>query len=177
MFLWASLAHMVLPLGRAGIREIPDDRVLLNTMHAALGDASGFYMFPGLGASADMQHYEQTLAANPSGLLIYHPPGGKALTMPQLVTEFFTELFEALLLVWLMAQARLESFPFRVGFAVVVGVVAAITTNIPYWNWYGFPRAYTVAYMSIEIVGFLAVGLVAARTLGRSPSGSAALAA
>jgi hypothetical protein len=100
MFLWASLAHMVLPLGRAGIREVPDDRALLAGMRSALGESSGLYMFPALGSDADMKHYEQKLAANPSGLLIYHPPGGKAMT-PSLV--------------WLMAQTRL-------GFAIVVGI-------------------------------------------------------
>src|SRR5437667_12043504 len=124
-----------------------------------------------------MQHYQQKLAANPSGLLIYHPPGAKALTASQLFTEFFTELLEALLLVWLMAQARFQTVASRLGFAIVVGLVAAITTNIPYWNWFGFPSAYTLAYMTIEIVGFLVVGLVAARMLGRPSPRTVALAA
>ncbi len=45
------------------------------------------------------------------------------------------------------------------------------TTNIPYWNWYGFPSNYTAAYMSIEIIGFLCVGLVAGLLLkNRSPA-------
>jgi hypothetical protein len=177
MFLWASLAHMVLPLGRTGVREIPDDGALLNTMHSALGESSGFYVFPGLGPSGSMQQYEQKLAANPSGLLIYHPPGGRGMTAPQLVTEFLTELIEALLLAWLMAQIRLESVGSRLGFAAVVAVVAAITTNIPYWNWYGFPLAYTLAYMGIEIGGFLVAGLVVARMLGRTSPGRVAMAA
>jgi len=177
MFVWASLAHMVLPLGRAGIREIPDERTVLNSMHSVLGGSSGLYMFPGLGAGGDMQQYEQKLAANPSGILIYHPPGAKALTAPQLITEFLTELVEALLLVWLIALSRLESVSSRLGFAVLAGLLAAITTNIPYWNWYGFPASYTLAYMTTEIVGFLLAGLVAARMLGRPSPRSAALAA
>jgi hypothetical protein len=177
MFLWASLAHMVLPLGRAGIREVPDDRALLASMRSALGESSGLYMFPGVGSDADMKRYEQKLASNPSGLLIYHPPGVKALTPGQLITEFLTELLEALLLAWLMAQTRLESLPARLGFAIVVGIVAGITTNVSYWNWYGFPSAYTLPYMSIEIVGFLVAGLVAAKMLGRSSLGSVALTA
>lgn len=166
MYLWASLAHVVLPLGRAGISEIPNEAGLLNSMHSALGESSGLYMFPAPGA-ADMQQYEQKLAANPSGLLIYHPPGAKGMTASQLATEFFTELIEAVLMVWLMAQARLETFSSRLGFAAVVGIVAAMTTNVPYWNWYGFPAAYTAPYMTIEIVGFVVAGLVAARMLVR----------
>jgi hypothetical protein len=42
-----------------------------------------------------------------------------------------------------------------------VGAAAAITTNISYWNWYGFPASYTAAYMTTEIVGFVAAGIVA----------------
>jgi hypothetical protein len=120
-----------------------------------------------------MQLYAQKLAANPSGLLIYHPPGARAITAPQLVTEFLTELLEALLLTWLMAQTRFESRISRIGFAAVVGLVAAMATNLPYWNWYGFPASYTSAYMTTEFVGFLVAGLAAARMLPHSPAGSA----
>jgi hypothetical protein len=85
--------------------------------------------------------------------------------------EFATELFEAILVVFLLTQTRIESFGGRVGFILVAGILAAITTNIPYWNWYGFPSRYTAAYVSIEIIGFLYVGLVAALLLkSRSPA-------
>jgi hypothetical protein len=43
--------------------------------------------------------------------------------------------------------------------------LGAITTNIPYWNWYGFPSNYTTAYMFSQIMGYLCVGIVAALTM------------
>ena len=46
-----------------------------------------------------------------------------------------------------------------------VGVIAAVATNVPYWNWYGFPGNYTAASMFTQIVGFIAVGLVVARVI------------
>jgi hypothetical protein len=49
-----------------------------------------------------------------------------------------------------------------------MGLAAAIATNVPYWNWYGFPTNYTVAYMTIQVVGYLLAGLVAAAVLGRA---------
>jgi hypothetical protein len=171
MFLWSSVAHVVLPLGQTGIKEMPKEAAVLSAMYTSLGEKSGMYMFPGmeLGANptreqehAAMQHYGEKLAGNPSGLLIYHPPGAKALTPGQLATEFLTELVEALIVVFLLAQTRLMSFGSRVGFVTLVGLVAAITTNISYWNWYGFPASYTAAYMAIEIVGYLVIGIVAA---------------
>jgi hypothetical protein len=41
-------------------------------------------------------------------------------------------------------------------------LMAGITTNISYWNWYGFPGNYTFAYACTEIAGYLCMGLVAA---------------
>jgi hypothetical protein len=84
-----------------------------------------------------------------------------------LITEFLTELLEALLLTWLIAQTRLESRPSRIGFVIVVGLVAAVSTNVSYWNWYGFPAAYTLAYIATQFVGYLAAGMVAVWILGR----------
>ncbi|HEY1203774.1 MAG: hypothetical protein ABSH46_02905 [Bryobacteraceae bacterium] len=115
-----------------------------------------------------MKDYEQKLAGNPSGLLIYHPPGGKAMTPGRLVTEFLAELIEALLAVFLLAQTRLAGYAARVGFVAALGILAALPTNISYWNWYGFPGSYTGAYMASQILGFLVVGLAATAVMPRT---------
>ncbi len=184
MFIWSFVAHMVLPLGYTGVREIPNEAVVLGAMQSSIGQTSGLYLFPGLGAgpnptsaqrNAAMKNYEPKLAANPSGLLIYHPPGAKGITGGKLGTEFLTEFVEALLAVVLLAQTRIGSFAGKAGFITLVGIVAAITANIPYWNWYGFPGNYTAAYMTTQIVGYLAAGLVAAAVVkNREPLGFAA---
>jgi len=170
MFAWTSVAHMVLPLGSAGMKELPNDQTVLSALHASIGEGSGLYLFPatGLGPDATMQQkraamdqYGQKLAGNPSGILIYHPPGAKPMTAGQLGTEFFTELLESLLVVFLLVQTRLASFASRLGFVIGAGVLARIATNVSYWNWYGFPATYTAAYMTTTIVGFLCIGLVA----------------
>jgi hypothetical protein len=162
MFIWTSIAHMVLPLGAAGIREIPNDADMVNALHTKLGESSGFYMYPGMGTGG-MAGYAQKLAANPSGLLIYHPPGVQTLTPGQLVTELLTEIAEALLVAWLLTQTRLAGYGSRVVFALVCGILAAIATNVSYWNWYGFPASYTIATMTTEVVGVLVAGLVVAK--------------
>ncbi|MGO9650062.1 MAG: hypothetical protein ACLPOO_18665 [Terriglobales bacterium] len=185
MFVWASIAHLALPLGRTGIKEIPNEQAVLSGMQAQLGGNSGLYAFPGMGLgpnptreeeNAAMQQYEQKLAANPSGILIYHPPGAKALTPGQLVTEFLTEVAEALLLAWLLAQTSLATFASRMGFVTIAALMAAITTNIPYWNWYGFPSSYTIAYMSTQLIGYLLAGMVAAAILKTGTTASRTLA-
>jgi hypothetical protein len=178
MFIWTSIAHMALPLGHAGIRYLPNEEKVLAALQTGLGDKTGLYFFPGLGVGDNptreqekeaMTHYAEKLASNPSGFLMYHPTGARPLTMGKWLTiEFATELLEAILAVFLLAQTRIASFGGRVGFIFVAGILAAIATNVSYWNWYGFPRVYTAAYMFTQIVGFLCIGLVAALVLRKS---------
>jgi hypothetical protein len=179
MFIWSFIAHDLLPLGEIGMREFQDETAMLDALKTNLGDARGLYHFPGHKAGPNSTRQEKNdamkraiekAASGPSGMLLYHPTRefsfGKLLGI-----EFATELLEAIFVVFLLTQTRIESFGGRVGFVFVAGILAAITTNIPYWNWYGFPSDYTAAYMSIEIIGFLCVGVVAALLLKtRSPA-------
>jgi hypothetical protein len=177
MFIWTAIAHMALPLGEAGLDEIPNDEALLKAMESSIGAKTGLYIFPGMGLGPNVTHaqrkeamkdYEAKLEKNPSGLLMYHP-AGRTMAMPKHLTiEFITELLEALLVVALLAQTRIVTFGGRVGFVTVAGIFAAITTNVSYWNWWGFPASYTAPYMFIQIVGFFLVGLVAAFILKKS---------
>jgi len=179
MFIWTSIAHMALPLGEAGIGEIPNESAVLSSMQSTIGEQSGLYVFPGPGVGKNatrqekndaMKHMVEKMAANPSGILMYHAPGRPFTFGKWLGIEFGTELFEAILVVFLLAQTRITTFAGRVGFVLVAGILAAITTNVSYWNWYGFPSAYTAGYMFIQIVGFFLVGIVAALVLPRRAS-------
>jgi uncharacterized membrane protein YkgB len=174
MFIWSWIAHMVLPLDEAGIREIPNESTVLAAMQSSLGEKASLYHFPGLGVGENatreqkkeaMKHMNERVAANPSGLLMYYPPGRTFSFGKLLGTEFVTELLEAILVVSLLAQTRIDNFGGRVGFVLVAGILAAIATNVSYWNWYGFPTVYTASYMLIQVIGFLCVGIVAALVL------------
>jgi glycerol-3-phosphate acyltransferase PlsY len=117
-----------------------------------------------------MKHMAEKMATNPSGILMYHAPGRRFTIGKWLGIEFGTELLEAILVVFLLVQTRIVSFAGRVGFVLVAGILAAITTNVSYWNWYGFPCVYTASYMFIQIVGFLLVGVAAALILPKRAS-------
>src|SRR5438067_3622591 len=141
MFVWSSVAHIMTSLPAMGIQEIPNEQAVLTAMQAQIGQAHGFYIFPGFGLGpnataaqrrAAMGSYQQKLDASPSGMLIYRPAGARAMTTAQLGTEFLTELGEALLVVFLLSRTRLASYASRVGFIALAGVLAAITTNVPY---------------------------------------------
>jgi hypothetical protein len=177
MFIWSFIAHDLLPLGEIGMREFKNESAVLDALKTNLGDARGLYHFPGHRAGPNATRQEKSdamkramekAASGPSGLLIYHP--SREFTFGKLLgIEFATELLEAILVVFLLTQTRIESFGGRVRFVFLAGILAAITTNIPYWNWYGFPSNYTAAYICIEIIGFLCVGLIAALLLKNRP--------
>ena len=173
MFFWTSLAHMALPLGEAGVQEASNDDALLTAVESSVGKkGDGLYIYPSMGLGPDATHaqrnaamneYAAKLEKNPSGFFIYHPAGSRPMKMGKFLTiEFITELCEALLAVWLLAQTRILSFGGRIGFVTAAGIMAAIATNVSYWNWWGFPGTYTAAYIFIQVVGFFLVGVVAA---------------
>ena len=172
MFAWTSIAHMALPLGEAGVQNTMNDDALLTALKSTVNDKPGLYIYPSMGLGPDATHaqrseamekYAATLAKNPSGFFIYHPAGSRPMNMGKYLTiEFVTELCEALLAVWLLAQTRILTFGGRVCFVTATGIMVAIGTNVSYWNWWGFPGNYTAAYILIQVVGFFLVGVVAA---------------
>jgi hypothetical protein len=180
MFSWSAIAHMALPLGEAGIREIPNEPAVLSALQGNIAEQTGLYYFPGLGLGPNPTHEQRSeamknmatkLARHPTGLLMYHPAGSRPFMMGRfLLIEFATELLETFLVVYLLSQTRLTTFGARLGFFTFAGVLAAISTNISYWNWYGFPTVYTASYMFTQFVGFVCAGLVAALILKNQPS-------
>jgi hypothetical protein len=176
MFVWTSIAHIATPLGMTGIKEIPNEQAVLSAMQSSMGNTRGLYFFPGMGTGpnatpserrAAMSNYQQVLDKNPSGILIYHPAGAKAMTTGQLLHEFVFEVFEALLLAILLSMAALRTFGSRLGFAVIVGIIAAVSTNLSYWNWYGFPASYTHAAMFVEAMKYIVAGGIVALLMGK----------
>jgi hypothetical protein len=176
MFIWTSIAHMALPLGEAGVGEIPNESAVLSAMQSNIGDQTGLYIFPGMGVGKNATHQEKNeamkqiaakAASGPSGLLMYHAT--RQFSFGKLMgIEFATELLEAILVVFLLAQTLIAGFGGRVGFVLVAGIMTAIATNVSYWNWYGFPCVYIASYMLIQVVGFFLVGIVAALVLRKT---------
>lgn len=176
MFVWNFVAHDLLPLGETGVSELPNEQSVVSAMQSGIAEQSGLYVFPGTGLAHGAPSKEKSeakkramekIATSPSGLLLYHST--RPLSFAKLLgVEFGKELLQAILVVFLLAQTRIDSFGGRVGFVSVAGILAAVGTNVSYWNWYGFPGNYTASYMFMEFVGFLCVGIVAALVLGRN---------
>jgi len=170
MFVWSSIAHVALPLGQIGFREIPHERTVLESMHQSIGDQSGLFFFPWTDMKNPNAMAEETarMKIEPSGLLIYHPPGTVGMSVRMLIVEFVKETIVSLIAAFLLAQTLLAGYLARAGFVALTGLAAGITTNVSYWNWYGFPTDYTFAYASTDVIGYVAAGLAIAAILKRA---------
>jgi hypothetical protein len=169
-FAWSFVAHVVLPLGQTGTQPLPNEQAVIDSMKANITQ-DGFYFFPSNGLPqnatqsqrmAAMQALASKNYAGPGGMLIYHPVQTMALKPGQLLTEAGTNILQVLLAVLLLGQTSLASFVARWRFITIAGVLAAISTNVSYWTFYGFPGDYTLAYVLTVAMGFVCAGLVAA---------------
>jgi hypothetical protein len=177
MFMWEGLAHEVLPLGEVGVKAAPNEAAL----QAAVKDnikETGFYYFPapqetpgmtGQQKQDAMQKAMDKAKTSPTGILITYPQGkevamGKFLGM-QCAFDIAAMLIVATLLSW--AAVTLKSFPARLLFVVLIGLIPSLGVDFPQWNWYGFPTDYTMAQLLVHVVGFGVGGLVLAAIVKR----------
>ena len=171
IFVWFAVAHMFTPLGMAGIDYLPNEAPVSDALASSIGTARGMYMFPTGGLTKQSSREEQEkgmeriveeMKTRPSGLLVYKPAGSTFNFGKSLAIEFLTDFAIALITVLLLAPTRIATFAGRVGFVVLVGVLAAIAAHVPHWNWYSFPGAYAVANMFMAIVAMFLAGLIIA---------------
>ena len=178
LFVWDSVSHMLTPLGDAGIQGLGNEAPVLAALKENI-KAPGFYFFPAPenrpGMTKEQQHRAMQVAMNkyqagPTGMLIFHPEGMEPLSARQLLTQFGADVVVMLLAAFLLARAAgLRSYTARLGFVTLMGLIPTLRSELPYWNWYGFPGVYTAAQFAVHLVGFLTGGLILARLIRPVP--------
>ena len=165
MFIWATIAHVATPLASAGLQTLPAEATTIAALHASLGDKPGLYFFPAVAGSGSkaMKDQQAKMQLGPSGLLAYQPPGAGGVSPRQLVVELLLEIGESLLLAVVLTAAA--GVPRRLALAVAIGVIAAVSTNVSYWNWYGFSWDYTLANAFTELMKYVLAGAAIAAFL------------
>lgn len=168
-FAWSSIVHLGTGMAETGIQEIPNEQAVVGAITANI-KTGGFYFIPGTGLPnpthsermAAMQKKAKDGYVGPSAIIIYRAPHGFGLDPKQLLIELGTNIVQVLLAAFLLGQTTLTSFAARWRFVTLAGVLAAISTNVSYWNFYEFPGSYTIAYICIIAMGFVFAGLVVA---------------
>jgi len=166
MFVWMSIAHLATPLATIGFSRIHHEDQLMSAMRSAVDDGQGLYFYPWMNPKDPnaMKAQEEKLKTEPHGLLIYNPAGG-GMSPTMMIAEFAKEAAISLISAFLLAQAMLAGYFARAGFVALIGLAAAMTTNVSYLVWYGFPASYTLAYGFIDFMGYAVAGFVIAAIL------------
>jgi hypothetical protein len=165
-FVWSSISHMVLPLGEAGVRTLPNEEAVLADLRGSLPEA-GLYIFPLMGNPSEATAEEQARWAEkyrtgPAGILVYRPVGGE-FNFPRLLSvELLTNILAALIAALLLARMA-GSYLQRVLIVAALGLFAWFSISISYWNWYNFPTSFILAEGLDQFLGWLVAGLVIAK--------------
>ncbi|MBA8883601.1 hypothetical protein [Dokdonella fugitiva] len=161
MFVWGAVSHVVLPFERDALRPLPNEAAVMANLGSSL-DQPGMYYFPWLDyANATPQQHEawkQRIAGGPSGLLIYRPNGGEAMSPRQLVTEFVSNVLAALLGALLLVQLG-GGVARRVLSMAAIGVIAWLSISVSQWTWYGFPTSFLLGDLADQFGGWLLAGI------------------
>lgn len=161
MFVWGAVAHTALPFAREALKPIPNEASVLSTLHGDLA-APGMYFFPGIdmrnATPEQRKTWEQQLASGPSGLLIYKPNGGEAMSPRQLVTEFVSNVLAALFGAFVLVQLG-GSYGRRVLSMAAIGIAAWLSISVSQWTFYGFSTPFLVGDLVDQFGGWLLAGL------------------
>ena len=169
VFLWGGIAHMALPLGKAGMRFPPDaaQDVALAALRGAF-DEEGIYLLPMPREElwqdeAAMAAFGAAAATRPYAFVVFQPQGHdlNAAFGPMLGRQLGICLLAGVLAAWLAAGldgSRLR----RALWVAGLGVFAWLVVAAPYWNWYRFPSGFVLAALAEHTVGWFLGGLAIA---------------
>jgi len=166
MFLWGAVSHMLLGLGDAGLSQLKSqEEPVLGALRQSIKEP-GLYFYPGFmtdhPSQAEQQAWMEKYRRGPSGLLLYHPSGEEPMSAKQFTVQVAGDFALGLLAAALLAGSGCwqRTFPSRVSFVSLVGLIPFLTINLPYWNWYGFPTTFTLAQLADQFLGFIFIGVV-----------------
>lgn len=163
MFMWGALSHMVLGIGDAGVKPMPNEAAITAAMKANITEP-GFYFLPGMDMSKKATEEEQSAWAakykeGPTAILVYHPTGEVMMSPRQFGVELGSDIAAALVVGMILTFAAV-SFPRGVIISTLVGLAGWLSISVSYWNWYRFPTNFTTGELIDQVAGWLLTGFV-----------------
>ena len=173
IFFWGFIAHVVLPIGHMGIELAPEpvQNQLAETMKSGF-KGEGLYFVPGMDPAkmddeAAKKAYGERATSMPYAMIVYQPVGKDTVNNmgPNLGIQFATDIGLGLLAAFV--ASLITGFGRRVQGVTAMGLFAFGAVNMPYWNWYRLPLAFTEGALIESVVAALLAGVVSAWWLGR----------
>jgi len=167
MFMWGFLYWGVLNVTAKIMEPLPREADVLAPLRAAQ-TPGGMYVYPGPAESGSDDAAQEEWARKVKEGPIVHmsfreqgvDPMAPAMFAKGLAHSFFIALLMGALLA--IASPALHGYTRRVGFLVLVSVIAASGTNIAAVIWWFHSLTYCAGQMVYEIVGGLLIALVIA---------------
>ena len=169
-FVWSFISYGVLSwhLKQYHSFQTEDEVSALISSHAP---ESGIYLLP-LGPPQEGMNSEQKKTAmeirtqkmQKGPLMFAAVKRGGFDSFPRvLLIQFCYHMIAAALLTWLLLQTTGLSYARRVAFLAIAGLAASVIADLPYWNWYSFPAAYTAINLIDYTLTWFLAGLVIAK--------------
>lgn len=170
MFMMGSFTHMV--VGLVPMRSTPFEEQLGSVAQQSLSEP-GVYLVPGIPSdlrSRPKAEQEQLMKAaeeraerSPRLFVAYAPPLAKGMLPKQLLAQLIGDVLAALAMALLLTLAQGPAgYVMRVLACTAGAVAGSLMTRLPYWNWYGFPSAFTERELLDDLLRALAAALVVA---------------
>jgi hypothetical protein len=155
LFGWEAVAHMATPLGTAGFKVLPNETAASTALVATV-PASGLYIFPAPKADGSAPP-----AGAAAGLLLFHSHGMPEMTPVQLGTQLALDIAAMLMAAVVVSQLSAgATFGMQFLIVVLLSFFTTVRSEIPLWNWYGFPKKYVAARFAIDLVGFAIAAVI-----------------
>jgi methylmalonyl-CoA mutase N-terminal domain/subunit len=85
-----------------------------------------------------------------------------------IITGLITQILTAFLVTWLLCKTKGLTYWGRVRFTLVFALAAAILSEIPYWNWFGFSLSFTLVQIADVIIAWFFAALAMAKVVENS---------
>ena len=160
MFMWGFVSHMYLGV-ESDIKSIPNEDAVLAQMKTNMSEP-GIYFVPGM----DMTHpptdeqwagFTKKVEAGPTAFIVYHPTGETPFSAKQLIIEFGSNVFAALIVGLILVWSS-PSIGKRIAIATLIGLAGWASIDISYWDWYRFPGNFISGEMIEQVFGWLLTG-------------------
>jgi hypothetical protein len=166
MFAWGAVFHMFIPIGKGGVKMLPNEEAVMANFKQNVPDA-GVYIVPGMANMDNPSAEEQAAWAaridrGPTAFFVYNPNGRPPEMLRWMGIELASDIVACLVVAFMFLLTGATTFVGRVTISMLIGLTAWLSINISYWNWYRFPKEMIIAEGIDQVVGWLAAGIIIA---------------
>ncbi len=183
-FAWSMVSWMVLTWHNPTINSLDDESAVKDAVVAGVpSDEPGVYTYPGMAKiSADMTPEEKKAAFDECQRKMTEGPFLFAVVRKKGMPSMFVNMgfgaavniLGAIVVTWLLLQARLQSFMARVTFVVGLALFASVVGYLPNWIWWGYPDMFTIIGIADVMIAWGLAGAVIAIVVGKTPASEGA---